>query len=55
MGWIFSNAKVTHCWLGEAANGICELMDMLIVWFSAYTEFKKDVKSMAKVEAGKRL
>lgn len=55
MGWIFSNAKVTHCWLGEAASGIRELMDMLIVWFSACTEFKKDVESMAKVEAGKRL
>jgi hypothetical protein len=55
MGWIFSNAKGTHCWLGEAANGIDELMDMLFVWFSAYTQFEKDVKSMAKFEAGKSL
>lgn len=55
MGWIFNNARATHCWFGEAANGIDELVEMLCVYSFAATEFLKDVKSMDKFEAGAKL
>jgi Heterokaryon incompatibility protein (HET) len=55
MGWIFNNASATHCWLGEAANGIDELLEMLYVSSLALKEFWKDVKSMDVLEARTKL
>jgi hypothetical protein len=45
MGWIFNNARATHCWLGEAANGVDELLEMLYIF--------GDVKSMDEFEPTK--